>query len=179
MSGLLMFRIGENTVVLDANGNAITGDDLVPGEPARVDVEEENGGFSAQRIEVEEDDDEDDEDGHRAEVEFSGVVLTAGGGSITVQALFGLATVHIDSQTEVKGAIATGAVVEVRATLQDDESYLAREIKVEEPNGDDGGDGGHDGDGDDSSGSGSGDDRSGNSGPGSSSSGSGDDKDDS
>lgn len=174
--GQLIIRIGENTIFLDADGDVISGGDIVPGRGAKVEVEEEDGAFAGLRIEVE---DDGDEGGSGAEVEFSAVIDTVSGSTLTVQASFGAATVRIDPQTEVKGALAAGASVEVHATLQPDGSYLAREIDVKGPEGgDDEGDGGDD-DGDDrsgTSGSGdSGDDEPDNSGPGSSDSGSGDD----
>src|SRR3990172_1595947 len=173
--GLLTIRIGENTLVFDASGNQINGDAIAPGRSARIEVEEEAGEYSAQRIEV----DDDDEKGHGAEVEFSGHVQTVGGGILTVQASFGVATVIVDASTEVKGVLQPGAAVEVHASVQNDGAYLAREIEVKgESSGEDGGGGGGDdggddgtpsggsggddsGSGDDSSGSGSGDDSSG------------------
>jgi hypothetical protein len=151
--GQVVIRIGENTVVLDASGNPINGGDIVPGRSAKIEVEEDDDGeFDAQRIEVE--DDEDDEGGG-AEVEFSGVVDSVSGVTIAVQASFGPATVTTDSETEIRGTLAEGATVEIHATLQDDGSYLAREIEAQAAVGD--GDD-NSGPGGDNSGSGSGSD---------------------
>jgi len=176
--GEVTIRIGENTIVLDAAGNVISGGDIVPGRSAKVEVEEE-GTFLARRIEV-----EDDDDGHGrgSEGEFSGIVQTIGGFTVTVQASFGVATVRINPQTEVKGTLSEGATVKIHATLQGDGSYLAREIEARGAldNGGAGRDGDDDGGdhGDDSSGmgdQGSGDgDGSGNEGPGSGDMGPGD-----
>jgi len=167
--GLLTIRIGENTLVFDASGNQINGDAIAPGRSARIEVEEEAGEYSAQRIEV----DDDDERGHGAEVEFSGHVQTVSGGILTVQASFGVATVIVDASTEVKGLLTPGAAVELHANVQDDGTYLAREIEVKgESSGEDGGGGGGDDGGTPSSGHGGDDSGSGDSTP---SSGSGDD----
>src|SRR3989304_5829497 len=54
--GRVSVRIAENTIVLDANGNPINGGEITPGRSARVEVEEEDGEYSAQRIEVEDED---------------------------------------------------------------------------------------------------------------------------
>ena len=169
--GRVSIRIAEGTVVLDAMGNEITGGDIAPGRSARIEVEEEGGEYSAQRIEVE----EDDEEGHGAEVEFTGVVKAVNGNAVTVQASFGAATVLIGPATEVKGALTPGVTVEVQANVQNDGSYLAKQIEAKGESsgegGGDGSDGGGDGgtpssgngsddsgSGDDSSGSGGGDD---------------------
>lgn len=160
--GDVTVRIAEGTIVLDAAGNVISGGDIVPGRLAKVEVEEE-GNFLARRIEVE---DEDDEHHHGSEVEFSGIVQTIAGSTLTVQASFGVATVHIDSQTEVKGTLSQGGAIEIHATLQEDGSYLAREIEVQGAAGDQDGGPSGDGDGGDhgDGASGSGDDGSGDGG---------------
>src|SRR3990172_3543581 len=153
--GLLTIRIGENTLVFDASGNQINGENIAPGRSARIDAEEENGEYSAQRIEV----DGDDEKGHGAEVEFKGVVKTVNGDAVTVKTSFGVATVVIGPKTKVEGALKAGVTVEVHAVIQDDDSYLGTEIHVkgEKTGEDDGGDGGGgDGGGTPSSGPGSG-----------------------
>ena len=155
--GRVSVRIAENTIVLDANGNPINGDEITPGRSARVEVEEEDGEYSAQRIEVEDEDDE----GHGAEVEFSGKVQTVSGGTLTIEASFGVATVLIGPNTEVKGTLNPGVAVKVHADVQADGSYLARDIETAGDGGaDDGGDagpdGGEDGGGTPSSGSGDG-----------------------
>ena len=142
--------------MLDANGNPINGDDITPGRSARVEVEEEDGEYSAQRIEVEDEDDE----GHGAEVEFSGKVQTVSGGTLTIEASFGVATVLIGPNTEVKGTLNPGVAVKVHADVQADGSYLARQIEAkggqtDGGGGDDNGGGGDD-DGTPSSGSGDG-----------------------
>src|SRR3990172_3439745 len=161
--GRVSVRIAENTIVLDANGNPINGGEITPGRSARVEVEEEDGEYSAQRIEVEDEDDE----GHGAEVEFSGKVQTVSGGTLTIEASFGVATVLIGPNTEVKGTLNPGVAVKVHADVQNDGSYLARDIEAA----DDAGGGDDDGGGTPSSGPGGGDD----SGGGTPSSGSGDD----
>ena len=152
--GLLTIRIGENTLVFDASGNQINGEKIAPGRSARIEVEEENGEYSAQRISVE----EEDHEGSGAEVEFSGTIEVVDGNTLTVSASFGVATVVVGPQTEVKGALNTGAVVDVHASVQNDGNYLAREIEVK--GGGTGGDGGGGedggGGGDDSSGGGDG-----------------------
>jgi hypothetical protein len=137
--GLVTIRIGENTIVLDADGNLISGGDIVPGKPARAEVKKSNGDLVGQRIEVEEDD--DDGGGGGAEVEFSGLISTIDGSTITMQASFGLATVRIDTQTNVNGTLAVGATAKVHATAEGDGSYLAQEIEIEGIEGGD--DGGH------------------------------------
>jgi uncharacterized membrane protein YgcG len=166
--GRVSIRIAENTVVLDANGNPISGGEIAPGRSARIEVEEENGEYSAQRIEVEDEDDE----GRGAEVEFSGNILAVSGSTLTVETSFGTATVVIGPNTEVKGTLTAGVAVKVHANVQADGSYLAREIEAAGDGGEDGtGDGGGGGGGTPSSGPG-GDDSSGGGTP---SSGSGDD----
>ena len=149
MDGLLTIRIGENTLVFDASGNQINGEKIAPGRSARIEVEEEAGEYSAQRIDV----DDDDERGHGAEVEFSGTIEVVDGNTLTVSTSFGVATVVLGPDTEVKGALNAGAVVAVHASVQNDGNYLAREIEVKssETGGDGGGDGGGGG-GDDSGG---------------------------
>src|SRR3990172_3970123 len=167
--GRVSIRIAEGTVVLDAMGNEITGGDIAPGRSARIEVEEEGGEYSAQRIEVE----EDDEEGHGAEVEFTGVVKAVNGNAVTVQASFGTATVLIGPTTQVKGVLTPGVAVEVHANVQNDGSYLAKQIEAKGESSGEGGGDGSDGGGDGgtpSSGPG-GDD----SGSGTPSSGSGDD----
>lgn len=149
--GRVSIRIAEGTLVLDAVGNEITGDDIAPGRSARIEVEEENGEYSAQRIEVEDEDDE----GQGAEVEFSGKVRTVSGGTLTVETSFGVPTVVIGPNTEVRGTLAAGVAVKVQANVQADGSYLAREIEAA---GDGGDDGTSDGGGTPSSGPGGGDD---------------------
>src|SRR3990172_2309698 len=136
--GRLSVRIAENTIVLDANGNPISGGEITPGRSARIEVEEEDGEYSAQRIEVEDEDDE----GHGAEVEFSGKVQTVSGGTLTIEASFGVATVLIGPNTEVKGPLNPGVAVKVHADVQADGSYLAREIETAGDSGDDSGSGG-------------------------------------
>jgi hypothetical protein len=137
--GDVTVQIGEGTVVLDAAGKVISGGDIVPGMMAKVEVEED-GTFLARRIEMEHD---GHGHGHGAEVEFSGTIQTIGSSALTVQASFGVATVHLDSQTEVNGTLSAGGTIDVHAMLQDDGSYLAREIDVQEATGDeDGGPGG-------------------------------------
>src|SRR3990170_3561508 len=91
VDGRVSVRIGENTIVLDASGNPITGDDIAPGRSARIEAEEKNGEYSAQRIEVE----DEDHEGQGAEVEFEGVVEAVAGSTLTVQASWGTATVLI------------------------------------------------------------------------------------
>ena len=126
--GEVTIGIDESTTVLDAAGSAISSDGIVPGRTAKAEVEEQmDGAFVAQRIEV----DADDEQGRGAEVEFRGVVTTMRDSTISVQAAFGVATLRIDSQTEVKGALAVGSTIRVHGTVQGDGSYLAREIAVE------------------------------------------------
>src|SRR3990170_4588483 len=149
--GRVSVRIAESTIVLDANGNPINGDEITPGRSARVEVEEEDGEYSAQRIEVE---DEDDDEGQGAEVEFSGKVQTVSGGTLTIEASFGVATVLIGLNTEVKGTLNPGVAVKVHADVQADGSYLAREIEAAG----DGGGGDDDGGGTPSSGPGGGED---------------------
>jgi hypothetical protein len=138
--GRVSIRIGEKTIVLDANGNAINGGEIAPGRSARIEAEEENGEYSAQRIEVEDEDGE----GHGAEVEFKGVVKTVSGNAVTVKTSFGTPTVVIGPKTKVEGALKPGVTVEVHAVIQDDGSYLGTEIhaKGEKTGEDDGGDGG-------------------------------------
>ncbi len=131
VDGQVIIRIGENTTVFDADGNIISGGDIVPGRRVEVEVEVEDGDFAAQRIEVRVEVEGEDEVGHGAEVEFSGVVKTVSDGTITLQASFGDATVRVGPQTEVKDVLAEGLTVEVHATLQPDGSYLAREIEAE------------------------------------------------
>ena len=158
--GRVSVRIAENTIVLDANGNPINGGEITPGRSARVEVEEEDGEYSAQRIEVEDENDE----GHGAEVEFSGKVQMVSGGTLTIEASFGVATVLIGPNTEVKGTLIPGVAVKVHADVQADGSYLARDIETAGDGGaDDGGDAGPDGgeDGGGTPSSGSGDDSSG------------------
>ena len=134
--GRVSIRIAEGTVVLDAMGNEITGGDIAPGRSARIEAEEKDGEYSAQRIEVE----EEDQEGQGAEVEFSAHVQTVSGGIVTVQGSFGVATVVVDASTEVKGVLKPGAAVEVHANVQGDGSYLAKEIEVKgESSGEDGG----------------------------------------
>jgi hypothetical protein len=158
--GQVTIRIAEGTVVLDADGNVVGGGDIVPGRLAKVEVEE-GGTYLARRIEMEHD---DHGRGHGdTEVEFSGTIQTVGASTLTVQASFGVATVHFDSQTEVKGALSPGGVIDIHATLQEDGSYLAREIDVGDEDGgpgggENGGDRGDDGSGMGDQGSGSGDD---------------------
>ena len=134
--GRVSIRIAEGTLVLDAMGNEITGGDIAPGRSARIEAEEKDGEYSAQRIEVE----EEDQEGQGAEVEFSAHVQTVSGGIVTVQGSFGVATVVVDASTEVKGVLKPGAAVEVHANVQGDGSYLAKEIEVKgESSGEDGG----------------------------------------
>jgi hypothetical protein len=162
--GRTSIRIGDSTLVLDAMGNKITGGDITPGRSVRIEAEKQDGEYSANRIEVE----GDDHDAKGAEVEFGGVVKAVNGNAVTVQASFGSATVLIGPATEVKGTLAPGVTVEVKANAQNDGSYLANEIEVKSaPAGEDSGS-----DGSDSSGggsvtpdSGSGDDHSGSSSP--------------
>ena len=156
--GRVSIRIAEGTLVLDAMGNEITGDDIAPGRSARIEAEEKDGEYSAQRIEVEDEDGE----GQGAEVEFSGKVQTVSGSTLTIETSFGTATVVIGPETQVKGALTPGVAVEVRANVQSDGSYLAKQIEATGDGGDEGtSDGGgtpSSGSGDDSSGGGSGDD---------------------
>lgn len=128
--GQVIIRIGENTIVLDASGKAITSVEIVPGKSARAEIKREDGSFSGVRIEVEDDDDARFRD---AEVEFTGVIKAVQGAVLTLQTSFGEATVRMDGRTEVKGALAAGATVRVHATLQGDGAYLAREVDVRAP----------------------------------------------
>lgn len=169
--GRIEIRIGDNTIVLDSNGNVISGGEIVPGALAKIEFEEDEDGFAGLKIEIE---DDDDEDAHGSEVEFSGVIQSIDGDTLTLDTSFGTATVLIDANTEVKGTPQVGQTVEVHATLVGKGDYLARELEVEGDGdgGDDGDGGGHDADDDgpDSSGPGSGDsdddDGGDNSGPG-------------
>ncbi len=142
--GEVTIGIDEGTTVLDAAGSAISSDGIVPGRMAEAEVEEQmDGAFVAQRIEV----DADDEQGRGAEVEFRGVVTTIRDSTISVQAAFGVATLRIDSQTEVKGTLAVGSTIKVHGTVRGDGSYQAREIAVEGLAADGGGRGHDDGSG--------------------------------
>ena len=145
--GRVSIQIAEGTRVLDAKGNEIRGGDIAPGRSARIDVQEQNGEYSAQRIEV----DGEDHGEQGAEVEFSGKVQTVSGGTLTIEASFGTATVVIGAETEVKGALTPGVTVQVKANVQNDGTYLAKRIEAA---GDGGGGGDGDGDGTPSSGSG-------------------------
>ncbi|MEW6505616.1 MAG: DUF5666 domain-containing protein [Chloroflexota bacterium] len=102
------------------------------------------------------------------EVEFFGKIESIQNGVYGI----GGRTVRTAAGTEIKGALAVGAMVKVHATLQADGSYLAREIELSQGD-DNGGDdnsgkGGDDDSGDDNSGKGGdddgGDDNSGKSG---------------
>lgn len=172
--GRLTIRIGDNTIVLDANGKPINWGDITPGRSARIEVEEEGGQYSAQRIDV----DDDDKKGHGAEVEFKGAVKSVSGNSVAVTASFGTATVVIGPESKVDGVLAPGARVEVHAFVQNDGTYLAKEIEVKGDGGGNGGDdeGGGDGDGGgDGGGGGGGDDFGGSDASGHGSDGSGSD----
>ena len=142
--GRVSIRIPDGTLVLDAMGNEITGGDITPGRSARIEVQKQDGEYSAQRIEVE----GEDHEGQGADVEFGGVVKAVNGNAVTVQASFGTATVLIGPTTEVKGTLTSGVTVEVQANVQNDGSYLAKQIEVkgeatgEDGGGGDGGDGG-------------------------------------
>ena len=169
--GRTTIRIGDSTLVLDAMGNKITGGDITPGRSVRIEVDEQDGEYSARRIEVEDDDNHEAKD---AEVEFGGVVKAVDGNAVTVQVSWGSATVLIGPTTEVDGTLTPGVTVEVEANAQNDGSYLATKIEVKSaPSGEDsGGDGSDGSDGSDSSGDGSstpdsasGDDHSGGSTP--------------
>lgn len=127
--GQLVIRIGENTALLDANGNVISGGQIVPGSKVKVEFEDDDGAFAGLKIEIDNNDNDDGMSGG-SEVEFEGVVESIAGDTMTVQASFGLATVHLDAGTAVKGALAAGGSVKVHATLQDDGSYLAREVEL-------------------------------------------------
>ena len=144
--GRVSIRIAEGTVVLDAMGNEISGGDIAPGRSARIEVEEENGEYSAHRIEVE----GEDHEGQGAEVEFTGVVKTVEGNAVTVAASFGAATVLIGPNTEVKGALKPGVTVEVQANVQNDGSYLANQVEAKGGQTGEGGGAGGDDDGDQS-----------------------------
>lgn len=126
--GQVVISIGEDTIVVDAQGTVISGGDIVPGRLASVEVEMEDGAFAGLRVEIE---DNDDDETLGAEVEFDGVVEAVGEGAITVRASFGAATVLIDTHTEVKGTLAVGLTVEVHATPEGDGSFTAREIRAE------------------------------------------------
>jgi hypothetical protein len=178
--GQVVIRLADGTLVFDASGQAISGGEIVPGRSARVEFEEEDdGSFSGLKVEVEEHEDEG------AEVEFTGVLRTVGSSAVTVDASFGTVTVRLDASTEIEGALAPGARVEVEAVVDGSGGYLAKEIKVEGGGsgpgsaGDDDG-GGDDGGGDDtptpSSGSGDGSGEDDHSGTGSSGSGDGHDE---
>src|SRR3990170_4539695 len=45
-------RIGDSTIVLDAMGNPISGGEIAPGRSVRIEVDKQNGEYSARRIEV-------------------------------------------------------------------------------------------------------------------------------
>jgi hypothetical protein len=168
LDGRTTIRIGDSTLVLDATGNQISGGEIAPGRSVRIEVDEQDGEYSARRIEVE----DDDHEAKDAEVEFGGVVAAVNGNAVTVQASFGSATVLIGPTTEVDGTLTPGVTVEVHANAQNDGSYLATKIEVKStPAGEDSGGDGSDSSGDGSStpDSGSGDDHRGDS------SGSGDD----
>src|SRR3990172_7545393 len=80
--GRTTIRIGDSTLVLDAMGNKITGGDITPGRSVRIEVDEQDGEYSARRIrEVEDDDNHEAKD---AEGEFGGVVKGVGGNAGTV-----------------------------------------------------------------------------------------------
>lgn len=136
--GRIVVTIGDKTLVLDSNGNLISGDMIVPGRRARIEFEEEADGFTGLRIEVE-DDDHDAGESHGTEVEFSGVIQSIDANTLTLNTSFGAATVRIDAGTEVKGTLQVGQAVKVHATFERPGSYLAREIEVTDA-GDDHGD---------------------------------------
>jgi hypothetical protein len=146
--GQIVIRIGEDTVVLDANGNVISGNEIAPGTQATIEFEEDDDGLSGVRIEVEDaedegeaDDDAGDAGGQGAEVEFNGVIQSMDGGTLVLSTGFGPATVRIDGGTEVKGILQVGQAVKIHATLESGGSYLAREVEAAEA-----GDGGGAGD---------------------------------
>jgi hypothetical protein len=168
--GRLVVSIGDKTVVLDSNGGVISGGEIVPGRRARIEFEEEADGITGLKIEVE-DDDRDDDESHGAEVEFSGVIRSIDGNTLTLETSFGNAVVRIDAATEVKGTLQVGLAVKIHATLEQSQSYLAREIEAAEVGEDHGDDDVADDDsGPDSSGSAADGSESGGSGSGGSSS---------
>jgi hypothetical protein len=168
--GRIVVTIGDNTLVLDSNGAVISGDKIVPGRRARIEFEEEADGITGLKIEVE-NDDHDDGESHGAEVEFSGVIQSIDGNTLTLETSFGNAVVRIDAGTDVKGTLHVGLAVKIHATLGQSQSYLAREIEAAEVGEDHGDDDVADDDsGPDSSGSAADGSESGGSGSGGSSS---------
>lgn len=140
--GQLRIGLSESTQVVGAQGQELRPEQIVPGGPVRVEVEEEEGGgLTALRVQVEE---EEREEPHPVKVEFSGSVLAVSGQEITLSAPFGSAVVLITAQTEMKGQLLPGTNVLVEAIRQPDGTYLGREIKVlsstgsgqEQPSGD-------------------------------------------
>jgi len=142
--GRTTIRIGDSTIVLDAMGNPISGGEIAPGRSVRIEVDEQNGEYSARRIEVE----DDDHEANDAEVEFKGIVKAFKNSVLTVKASFGNAAVAIGPETRVEGALKPGVTVEVHAFIQGDSTYLGKEIKVKDGGGDGGGGGGDGGGGD-------------------------------
>jgi len=142
--GRTTIRIGDSTIVLDAMGNPISGGEIAPGRSVRIEVDKQNGEYSARRIEVE----DDDHEANDAEVEFGGVVKAVNDNVLTVTASFGNAAVAIGPETRVEGTLTPGVTVEVRAFIQGDSTYLGKEIRVTDGGGEDGGDGGDGGGGD-------------------------------
>lgn len=151
--------IDEATDIYDETGAVILGQQIAPGKRVKIEVEKKDGEYEGRQVNVE----GDGEHGQNEEVEFSGVVATVSGSLVEIDAPFGTATVHLDANTEIKGAISPGRTVKVHAMRQNDGSYLATEIEVADAGdgGDNSGPGGtEDGnpEGGDNSGSGSSDD---------------------
>ena len=169
--GPVTINVTDTTKILDPKGQAQTPEQIAPGDHVRIRVDEDNEGhFTAEEVELEEDEDGgggDDLPG-TVEVEFKGTVQSlTNGGDLTLATSFGIATVHVLHATEVKGTLTAGVTVKVHANREADGTFTAREIEVTDGRGDEGGDDGSgpdggdapDGGGDsDSSGPGSGDD---------------------
>ena len=64
------------------------------------------------------------------EVEFLGTITSISSTSLTVETDFGSLIVTLTASTDIDGTLASGVPIKVHATLQDDGSFLAREIDV-------------------------------------------------
>ncbi len=126
----LEFKVTETTVILDDDERPISFSDLVLNSVVEVKaIREASGRFVATLIEV--------DDSFEDEIELTGSIDEIGADWLIVSGL----TFLVDAATEIVdeeenviafGALTVGLLVEIKADVQPDNQYLAREIEIED-----------------------------------------------
>ncbi len=126
----MTFAIDSATVILDADGNPVTTDNLSAGQEVHIKAQKlQDGTYLALRIKIEK------EDGARLEI--SGAIQFVTMDSITVNDM----RFYVNAKTEIYDlqdhlitidSLSVGQIVEIKGCILNDGTYFAKKIEIEE-----------------------------------------------